>query len=67
MNRNELIEKLQKVATIGPGRIIIKKIDYTGNPLAPQATAWSVCYTDVSGERRKAVYHGEAFGFQWSY
>lgn len=67
MNRNELIEKLQKVTIIGNGRIIIKEIDYTGNMLAPQAKAWSVCYTDFSGVRRKAVYHGETFGFQWSY
>lgn len=67
MKRDELIEKLKKVAIIGKGRIIIKEIDYTGNPLAPQATAWGVCYTDVSGQRRKAVYYGEVFGFQWSY
>lgn len=67
MKRNELIEKLEKVAILGKGRIIIKEIDYSNNPLAPQDKAWSVCYTDVSGNRRKAVYHGEVFGFQWSY
>lgn len=67
MTRQQLIEKLGQVTLIGEGRIIIKEIDYTGNPLAPQAKAWSVCYSDISGERRKAVYHGEKFGFQWSY
>lgn len=67
MTRQELLDKLSKVAIIGKGRIIIKEIDYTGNRLAPQDKAWSVCYSDVSGVRRKAVYHGEVFGFQWSY
>mgnify|MGYP003510702632 CR=1 FL=1 len=67
MTRKELLDKLSKVTIIGKGRIIIKEIDYTGNRLAPQAKAWSVCYSDISGERRKAVYHGETFGFQWSY
>lgn len=66
MTRNDLIEKLRKVAVIGNGRIIIKEIDYTGNPLAPQDKAWSVCYSEPSGDRRRAVYHGENFGFQWS-
>lgn len=67
MTRQELLDKLSKVTIIGKGRIIIKEIDYTGNWLAPQAKAWSVCYSDISGERRKAVYFGEVFGFQWSY
>ena len=67
MTRQELLDKLSKVTIIGKGRIIIKEIDYTGNRLAPQAKAWSVCYSDISGERRKAVYFGEVFGFQWSY
>lgn len=66
MTRNELLEKLYKVDIVGEGRIIIKEIDYTGNPFAPQHVAWSVCYTDGSGNRRKAVYHGEVYGFQWS-
>lgn len=66
MTRNELIERLSKVAIVGNGRIIIKEIDYTGNPFAPQSKAWAVCYSEPSGERRKAVYHGEKFGFQWS-
>lgn len=66
MTRNELIEKLKKVDLIGEGRIVIKEIDYSGNPLAPQKQAWSVCYPDASGNRRKAVYHGEVYGFQWS-
>lgn len=66
MNRFDLIEKLKMVDIVGKGRIIIKEIDYTGNPLAPQKQAWSVCYTDGTGQRRRAVYHGEVFGFQWS-
>lgn len=66
MTREQLIEKLQKVDIIGEGRIVVKEIDYTGNPFAPQSKAWSVCYTDATGKRRKAVYHGEVFGFQWS-
>lgn len=67
MDRKELLDKLSKVTLIGKGRTIIKEIDYTGNPLSPQDKAWSVCYADINGERRKAVYHGEKFGFQWSY
>ena len=66
MTRNELIEKLQKVEIIGEGRIVIKEIDYSGNILAPQKQAWSICYSDALGNRRKAVYHGEVYGFQWS-
>ena len=66
MTRNELLEKLYKVDIVGEGRIIIKEIDYTGNPFAPQNKAWSVCYTDGCGNRRRAVYHGEVYGFQWS-
>lgn len=66
MTRNELIERLQKVTVIGKGRIVVKEIDYSNNFLAPQKTAWSVCYSDIDGSRRKAVYHGEVFGFQWS-
>lgn len=66
MTRAELLEKLSKVDILGKGRIIVKEIDYTNNPLAPQKQAWSVCYTDGAGNRRRAVYHGEVFGFQWS-
>jgi hypothetical protein len=66
MTRTELIENLSKVDIIGKGRIIIKELDYTNNPLAPEKKAWSVCYADATGNRRRAVYHGERFGFQWS-
>lgn len=67
MTRQELLDKLSKVALIGPGRVVIKKLDYSGNQLAPQAEAWAVMYAEPNGTRRKAVYHGERFGFQWSY
>lgn len=67
MTRNELIEKLSKVTLIGEGRIVIKEVCYKGNSLAPESKAWSVCYPDVDGSRRKATYWNEAFGFQWSY
>lgn len=67
MTRTELIAKLQQVTLIGTGRIMIKKLDYTGNPLAPQAEAWAIMYSEPNGVRRKAVYHGAQYGFQWSY
>ncbi len=67
MTRTELIEKLSKLTIIDKGRIIIKEVDYTGNRFAPQAKAWSVCYSEIGGKRRKATYWGEKFGFQWDY
>ncbi|ARB30333.1 hypothetical protein B5P22_24605 [Pseudomonas tolaasii] len=67
MTRTELLNKLSRVTLIGEGRIVIKRLDYTSNPLAPQAEAWAVMYSEPSGVRRKAVYHGERYGWQWSY
>ena len=40
MDKQCLIERLKRVRLVGTGKIIIKELDYSGNPLLPVAKAY---------------------------
>ncbi len=64
MKRQELIKRLKKSRIVDDGyKIIVKKLDYSNNPISPVETAYRVHYTSC-GERRYSTYFGENLGFQ---
>lgn len=62
MPRDQVIQELNKVF-ICAENVRIKKVDYSGNPLAPESTAYKV-YFNQFGERRKVTYWPNSVGFQ---
>ena len=64
MNKKELVEKLKQVRCVGKGRIMIKEIDYSNNPLSPTKMVYKVFYTDIFGDRCCSTYFGDTLGFQ---
>lgn len=66
LTKEQVIEELRKYDILGEGRIMFKVIDYSQNGMAPEKVAYSVCYSDYVGNRRKAVYYPNTVGFQWS-
>jgi len=64
VKRNEIITELKKCRVVDADKkIMIKAVDYTGNPLSPVDIAYRVHYTS-GGVRRKSTYYGPAVGFQ---
>ena len=60
----EIIVELKKCRVVDSGKkILIKAVDYAGNPLSPVDTAYKVHYTSC-GVRRKSTYFGLVLGFQ---
>jgi hypothetical protein len=66
LTKEQVLKQLSKYDTVGEGKIIFKVLDYSGNPLAPERTAYRLYYTDTTGCRRKVTYYPDSVGFQWS-
>lgn len=66
MNKADILSELSKYDIIGPGRVIVKELDYSTNSLSPEKKVYRIHYSDCSGNRRKATYYPNTVGFQWS-
>ena len=64
MKRYGLINRLKQFDIVDEDKkIIIKKLDYSNNPLSPADTAYRVYYSSM-GKRKRLTYFGEDLGFQ---
>ena len=44
--------------------VYFKVVDYTGNPFAPEQTAYKIYFWDIMGQRKKFAYYPKTLGFQ---
>ncbi|MCP3681521.1 MAG: hypothetical protein GY861_02430 [bacterium] len=45
-------------------RVYFKVVDYSGNPVAPEKTAYRLYFWDIFGKRNKFTYYPNTVGFQ---
>jgi len=66
LTRPELIEAFRQTHGIDISKELrVKRIDHTGNPLAPEPTCYKLYFTDkTSGIRRRLAYWPNTIGYQ---
>lgn len=62
LQRTDIIKRL-KGQFIDPQGVRIRVIDYTGNPLAPEETAYRITFTSL-GTKYRVTYWPKTVGFQ---
>ena len=63
--RESLINKLKEFDLVDTSKtIVIKAVDHSGNKLSPVKVVYKISYWDLMGNKQRAGYYGEKFGFQ---